>query len=295
MDIKERLDNSFADEPAQRPVGDRIVAGRRALRRRRAAAGLTALAVAGVIGGTSWLALDGAADPASHRGDRVATSPSDSAPATKRTADYTPSKEDFLGEPALLHDGEVHLARGWTEVKRIDNPMDYPRKHTSVGLEVRKGEEHRFVLLCEFADDSTSTMGSAPVGTLADWLQTSTANQHSLDIDNGVVPPDSVTGPLVTMEADGTLVPRSDVTIVDQVTPVDFGPHFAGLDDDTAAARLDLPEGPDVYVAIRRLDDGRSETIRGGTAKQFPTIDDFVAYAATKYSGQGDEGNEGMR
>lgn len=53
-DIRQHLDTCFGDGPAHRPVGDRLSAGRRVVRNRRGAVGLTALATAGILASTGW-------------------------------------------------------------------------------------------------------------------------------------------------------------------------------------------------------------------------------------------------
>lgn len=296
MDIKENLDTSFGDGPRQSPIDDHVTAGRRALRRRRATTGVAGLAVVALVGGTSWLATGGTGDDPDNGADRVASQPSGSTTSTKgiktkEKAPLPPKTSEFHGEPALLLSGHVFLAPGWHEVSRIENPMDYTTRNNSMGIEVRKGQEHRFVLLCEFAK-STSTNSGEAVGSLADWLETATANQHTLDVENGVVPPDKASGPLVTMDETGKLTPRSDLTIVAQASYVDLGPDFAGPKDPTAAARLDMPTGKDVYVVVRRIAGSKTEVIRGGNAGTFATLGEFLAHARTKYSG---DTNEGLR
>lgn len=293
MEIREHLDRSFGEGPTQRPVIDHLVSGRRALRRRRAAAGVAALAVIGLVGGTSWMATGGTGDESGNGADRVATAPSAETSNTpkEQSAPKPPSKSDFLGNPALLRDGTVFFAKGWREVSRVENPMDYPAPNKSLGLEVRKGEEHEFVLLCEF-EDGTSTDSGAAVGTLDDWLETAVANQHTLDVANGVAAPDKVNGPLVTMDATGRLTARSDLKIVAQVSDVDLGPNFSGPDDPTAAARLDMPTGRDIYVVVRRIAGSEAEVIRGGNAGTFPTLGAFITHARNTYSG---DSNEGLR
>ncbi|KRF20876.1 hypothetical protein ASG90_00120 [Nocardioides sp. Soil797] len=294
MEIKESLDTSFGDGPTQPQIEKHLVAGRRALRRRRVTTSVAALAVVSLVGGTSWLATGGTDNEPDNGADRIATQPSASSTvhkgrATKEKVPTPPKKSDFLGEPALLKNGHVFLADGWQEVSVIDNPMGYQAPNRSMGLEVRKGEEHKFVLVCEFVN-GTSTNSGAAVGTLADWLETAVANQHTLDVENQVVPPDKVNGPLVTMDEGGTLIARSDLRIVQQVAGLDFGPRFAGPNDPTAAARLDMPTGKDVYVVVRRIAGSKTEVIRGGNAGTFPTLDAFLAHAKTQYAGKTSEG-----
>ncbi|MDN5894930.1 MAG: hypothetical protein L0H93_13005 [Nocardioides sp.] len=306
MELKDNIAESFGDGPPQPPIDDHVAAGRRALRRRRATAGVATLAVAGLIGGTSWLATSGPGDDSGADDQTVATAPSASQStdpgATATPADYVPTKRDFLGEPALLHRGETYLAKGWREVVRIDNPMEYDATNASVGLEVRMGGQHKFVLVSETGGDDgdistprdrgLSTISDDAEGTLADWLETATANQHQLDVDNNVVPPDKVSGPLVTMTNVGKLLPRSDLRIVEQITDVDLGPRFSGPEHSTAAARLDMPTGKDVYVVVRRSAGSKAEVIRGGTAGTFPTMAAFLDHARTAY---GEDNGEGLR
>lgn len=298
MDIRDELDASFGDGPAHRPIDGQVRAGRKALRRRRVTTGVAALAVVGLVGGTSWLATAGTGQgdaPSDNGADTpVATAPS-TTPTQKpsKAHDFVPTKADFLGEPAMIRSGDVYLDEGWREVRRMKNPMNYPPQHHSVAVEVRKGSQHKYMLLVEHDEGntvSTSTSSADATDPMNVWLENAVAMQHTLDVDNGVVAADKVDAPLVTMAEDGTLTPRSDVKIIDQVTGIDLGPRFAGAQDVTAAALLDMPTGSDVYVVVRRISGSETEVIRGGTSKMFPSLEKFLEHAATKYSGQSNEG-----
>src|SRR5512139_400618 len=65
--LQEQLDRSFGDGPPLPPVGSHVAAGRRALRRRRAASGVTGLAAAAVLvtgGYAVWPGSPTGSDPA---------------------------------------------------------------------------------------------------------------------------------------------------------------------------------------------------------------------------------------
>ncbi|WP_169799318.1 hypothetical protein, partial [Nocardioides jensenii] len=259
-------------------------------------------AVAALVGGTAWLATGTGGDEPADDSGTAATSPSESASSTTPAATpdkpYQPSKGDFLGEPATIRGGEAYLAKGWREISRVDNPMNYADPNNSLGLEVRKGAEHKFVLLVEQPGDYgpyISVDSHDAVGTLESWLPEAVDRQRVLDADQGIAQrndTDETTGPLVTMNPDGTLEPAAGLTIVAQVNDIDLGSRFAGPGDDTAAARVAMPTGKDVYVVVRRTPGHEAEVIRGGNAGTFPTIQAFLDHARGQY---GDGTSEGLQ
>lgn len=128
MDLKEFLDEAATSGPAHRPISDRVTAGRRAVRTRRARTAV-ALAALVAVAGTAWIALPD-------------ESPTQLAAADGPTAPpIWPSADSWA---AINEDGEVTLRPGIEVRERFDDVVD---GLPSVALDLIRGDEHQFVLL----------------------------------------------------------------------------------------------------------------------------------------------------
>jgi hypothetical protein len=130
MDLKEFLDEAATAGPAHRPVTDRVAAGRRAVRRRRARAAV-ALAATVAVAGTAWTALP----------DRSASEVPTAAGSGPAAPPLWPSPDSWA---AISQDGEVALRPGIEVRERFD---DVVSGRPSVALDLVRGDQHRFVLL----------------------------------------------------------------------------------------------------------------------------------------------------
>src|SRR5262245_23853734 len=176
VDWRELIDRSFGDGPDHPPVGDRLAAGRRALLRRRIVASAAIVAFGVVAAGGAWAALPSEAE------QQV---PAADLPDQNSDADSAGNQPD--GDLVTMTESGWQVAPGWTVVTRVPNPMNYQPPLRSVGLELTKGSEHRFVLAAYSGDCCTSVHSTlAPrQTTLADWLVAAVSNQRDLDIANG--------------------------------------------------------------------------------------------------------------
>ena len=101
FDLKHAIDESFGGGPDHRPMEDRLRAGRRAVRRRRAVvSGVVAAAMAGIVGAASAVTGAGTAERELH----PATNEADTITACRAATGGSDTKDAFLasGTPTLL-------------------------------------------------------------------------------------------------------------------------------------------------------------------------------------------------
>ena len=140
MNLSDELEKSFLDEPAHRPVEQRIAAGRRLVLRRRLATGAGATAVAAVICGTAFALAGGGSSPspAPAPAPTFATAPTASPEPADAPVDAGGPEGDLeWGREAayLGTDGNLQIKPGWTVAERIDEPVG----PGSVAVEVARG------------------------------------------------------------------------------------------------------------------------------------------------------------
>lgn len=312
IDWRQELDEAVATAP-DRPVEQFVVSGRRALRRRRVATGLTGLAAALTIGGSFWMAAPGegparsdvpiATQPPSPRTPEKTTAevPSSSAssvwlPRTQPTRRFAslPGAEkeliDFLGNPAAITEGGLVLAPETTSVlQRVENPMDYTSAQ-GVSLAVRaiQAGQERYSLMTADTEGGTSTSTVEATGDFAGWLDGAVRTQRTLDVANGVPASEgaqSLPDTWLTLGSDERVVAGSPGVVVLATRPdVDLGAAFSRGADRTGVVRLSV-DGVLEYAAYRVVD-SRLEVIAGNG--RFGTLQDFVTWARSQYaSGQG--------
>lgn len=184
QDIKDVLDAELRTPPAPTfDVAATLGPGRRAVRRRRLAAGGAALALALVVGGagvavTSQFAGSQGADPV-----QVAAGVSDEGLAsTEKLVDESPAGYDPQDDDVIL------VRSGWEVVERVEDPVTGMSSTNgggpitdSTALALRKGATTTWVVLFRFAKEGTTvaTQGGGGVAeteaesgydTLAGWL-----------------------------------------------------------------------------------------------------------------------------
>jgi hypothetical protein len=262
VDWRELIDRSFDDGPGHRPVEQRLIEGRRALRLRRVVIGAAAVVLTVAAGGVA-----------------VAVAPSEPHAVTpvvdNPQRDEQPSVR--AREAVVWKDDSWWIAPEWTVEKRIKNPMGYDEPRHPVALELVNPPDHRLVLAVYDGHGGT-TVSSVPstAGSLETWLSGAVANQRSLD---GEPQPDPV-----AFGQGETLVPADGVTILDQLPHPDLPANFAGPDDRTAAALI-KENGKATFVLVRETG-GQVQVIpfRG----DFNSLNDFLHFAVQQYdSGEG--------
>lgn len=233
-DLREALSQGFGPEPPHRAVADRLEAGHRAVRRRRIAAAVVTVAVAGVVGVGAVAVLGEGGDAPSH----VATDPASS---------WDP---DVLAR--YTTDGEVEVRPGVTVLQRIDAPLPAPggAEHRSVALAVEADGTEHWLLLEWDGPGFSATSAFHPDGafaTLQDWVD----DQVALQTD----PADHGNAEYVSFADDGSLVTTHGVQVLDQRHPVDLENFVEKATDRTAAALLQGPDGKKWYVLVREVYD----------------------------------------
>lgn len=291
IDWHREIDAALGDDPAlAAPLTQTVQLGRRALRRRRTATGAGAFAMVAVLGGVAWASLPGGS-PESRSGDVVTAPESATATPGVTTSRDADEEVDFLGEPAAYDSlGRVVMAPGWTEVRRIANPMAYTQPgYRSVGLVATKGEKRTFLLLARHGRDGSSSFSNTATGTLEEWLVGTVASQHTLDLANGDAPPASNDEEprWVEFGPDGTLRPVDGVTILEQRANPELPESFAPAGTPTAVAKVRDTEGRVWFVLARRLD-GSDDFVGSTAAAGRATTDEFLVWARGEYgSGAG--------
>lgn len=270
-DWRDLIDGAVGDGPAQhRPLEERLVAGRRALRRRRVATGVVTAVVAVGVGGTAWGVVPSepsSGGPIVGPSDNRATRPDDSRAASQ-------------GDLVTWNETGWTVAPGWTVVDQVDNPVGYRPPKRSVGLELRNGSDQVFALATDDGDGGTSVNHiPVPAGTtLAEWLPAQVDNARQLDGKPVARPVRFGTGE--------TLVPVDGVTIIDQVPHPPLPANFASATDRTAAAWID-DHGKERFVLVREL---RGDVEIIPFTGSFANLDRFVRFAVQQY-----EGGAGLR
>jgi hypothetical protein len=274
--LEERLATAWTDGPPQPPVGDRLAAGQRALRRRRVlSTAATTLAVVAVVGVAT--AVSGsvggsrAADPA--------------APTTSVAPTTVPDPEVGLGDfwAGFGDDGEV-LVRDDVDVRQsVEDTWQGVRW---VAMDLVRGDKARWYLVSD--DGSDPTVAVPPKEATPDtdaflvWVQ---LQNPSADPEAGADP--AGVRFWVHLAADGELVPvREGVTVLRSVRD----PEIPGFTDGTqvsvaAALRVD---GDRYYLLARRYAEGPPDYFRISARQGGPTMATMLDFARQKYgSGEG--------
>jgi hypothetical protein len=276
-DIADQLDAAIGHAPPDGPALDQtldqtldrtLALGRRALRRRRLAYGVGAVATALVIGGTAWAVSPG--DSAATRsedpgfGDRSANAtPSQPTRAADDDGADPAGEVPWVGPDAARLDrrGELEIRPGWTMVRRIDE-VNGPG---TVGLEVTKGDRRQWFLFGTGMTISSLHAPSEGYATFQEWVDINGpliegANGGGDDDTDGAgdwpgEPRDDLVRfvPRHVSSARGLVAVSDDVTVVDQVYNPEIGDSFAPPAD-TGAAEVRKGDRS-FYVVARRPDD----------------------------------------
>jgi hypothetical protein len=244
MNLDTEFQTAFLDEPIHRPVEDRIVAGRRVVRRRRGLTGLAAFALIGAVG-IGYNALD------------------DSEPTTTGVAG-TPDQKwpEGAREVYVDHDGELQVAPD-VQVLESGTVIDHDGEPTFGVAYVYKGTTYWAIV-----DPSGGTYDEAFAAfpTLADWLN----DQMALQAGEPLLQ-------LVRFGTDGLLEPLEGVELLDQSADIDPRHNIAPPGVPVAVAEVRW-EGQRWYVVARDLDDSGSEYFPAAASVTKPTLDAFVTW-----------------
>ena len=281
IDWREELDSSFG-AGADRPPTEYLAPARLALRKRRTAMGVAALVSVIVVGGIGWaLAPDGSTRAID---DHVASNPASPTSAPPGSADGGPrvaihrEPDSSLDEGWARLEGEVlHLVQDAEVGDWAANPMGYTLPDNSVGVQVFRGDEERWMLLAADADLPTWSTWEPPNkrhATFHDWLADEVAFQKGLEEES----------PAAFL--DGQLYPRANIELLEQVLAPPEAAAYGPIED-AAAVKYLTPQG-DIRFAIVHKDG--DATVVHPAVLEARTMAAFLAHLQT----QGDNG-EGLR
>ena len=283
VDIEQRLAEAWRDAPPQRPVGERLSAGHRALRRQRVLGTAAAtLAVAGVLGVSTFLA-GGAAGPGRAEAPVTAQGPSRSStpePLGERVPGITTvPPEGFTLErdqwAGYAPDGTLVVREGSEVLAWIADPLGAGEERKSTALALGNGGDVRWYLL-EWTPDSSSAESDVPgkaFWTLEDWVAS------MVEADQG---PGAATTWVSFLPGTDRLVAGPGVEILDQVSRPRV-PDFAPPGARTAAAQLRV-DGERWFVLVRSFPQEPAQVIPTRGRVGGPTLQSFVDHARSQFS-----------
>jgi hypothetical protein len=317
MDIRDEIDRSFGSGPDDGGgdgggVGELLVAGRRALLRRRLTVGAGALATVAIIGGTTWAATGSGGD----RADDVpvagggatgqptrAASPSapPSASPSSPPEGHRPSNAEIdhalrdLDLVAYDDTGKLVIDPRVTVVDRVANPFHQPSPQGSAGVAVEFHHAVYWFALAYAGDGSSSSTQTWAGGhdePFADWVrgQNGIAKDDQTSVGDPVMPGITYIDLVEFVGNTERLQPVKGATILVQRPHVSVGDSFAGPNDHTAVAEVKAADGTVYYVLARSFDGKPGQYIAVPKAKGGATVDDFLAMAKKRYA----EGGGGL-
>lgn len=257
--LQEELDRSFGDGPPLPPVQSHVVAGRRALMRRRVASGVAGLAAAAVMA-TTWYAVS----PSSPTGsDRLAADPAPSVTPSTAEATEDPSVDPTeapwpRGELIRYVDGELEVRPGVVVHEHIPNPYGFEPPALSDALDVTwKGRRQWLMIEKRPMPRGISSSSSTPSNgwaSFADYVAAQVAAQ--LGVEGGSGWPD-------TFELDdrGQVVPTEGTRVFNRTDDPQLGPEFAPRGATTGAAVVSVAGEEGNYFVVWRVIGGTLDVI----------------------------------
>lgn len=279
MDLRERLDRELSDPPHPAPdLSETLVAGRRAVRRRRAVAGVAGVAAAAVVGGLGWTLtpLGGETPPVAD------PPPSETLAANEIRVDSNPRNdcheipEADLGncrsewEPIHSGPGQSPVRRdpGVRVVEVIDSPLE--SDGFNAAYEVDDNGARAFVLFEPDSTMSTYPRESADID-LSTWVEEvksdiEAAPQNSGDAQNS----GDRSSPPAEFNPDGELVLADGAEVVQRVEDP-LGPKDEGKSLGLAVEH----DGQTTWLALTWTPASRK--IASGPAREhYATLEDWV-------------------
>ena len=272
-DIRERLEQSFGDGPAQPPVEEQLAAGSRALRRRRGAAAAAACAAVVALG-ASYAVVTSGSSPST--GSQVAndTTPSPSSVAAG------PTWEDDT--PVRYVDGELQIRAGVVVHERLRNPLNLAAPHGSDALDLTYQRERMWVLAQHDTKGFGYTASEPSNGwaSFADWVA---------DQAGTAAPGDDGWPATVRLDGRGEVVAARGAEIVQRTDHPRLGPDFADAGTPTGAAVVTVAGDDASYFVVWRVVDGELDVITTPPGDVVgATFDELLTYARAQYaSGEG--------
>ena len=253
--LQEELDRSFGEGPPLPPVGSHVVAGRRALMRRRVASGVAGLAAAVVLA-TSWYAVS----PSSSTGsDRLAGDPTSSDTPSASEATEPPSTDSTeapwpRGELIRYVDGELEVRPGVIVHEHIRNPYGFEPPKLSDALDVTwKGQRQWLMIEKRPMPRGISSSASSPSNG---WASFADYVADQVDVDGGSGWPDTF-----QLDDRGQVVPTAGTRVFNRTDDPQLGPEFAPPGATTGAAVVSVAGEEGSYFVVWRVIDGALDVI----------------------------------
>jgi hypothetical protein len=252
---REELDRSFGDGPPLPPVDVHVVAGRRALVRRRLASGVAGVAAAAVLVTSAY-----AVSPSSPTGsDRLAGDPPLSAtpsvtgatkdPATDRTEAPWPR-----GELIRYVDGELEVRPRVIVHERIRNPYGFELPALSDALDVTwRGQRQWLMIEKRPLPRGISLSSSTPSNG---WASFADYVADQVGVSGGSGWPDTF-----QLDARGQVVPTAGTRVFNRTDDPRLGPRFAPVGATTGAAVISVAGEQGSYFVVWRVIDGTLDVI----------------------------------
>ncbi len=248
--LQEELDRSFGDGPPLPPVDSQVVAGRRALVRRRVARGVAGLAAAAVLA-TSWYA----ASPSSPTGsDRLAVDPTSSATPSASEATEPTEAPWPRGELIRYVDGELEVRPGVIVHEHIRNPYGFEPPELSDALDVTwRGQRQWLMIEKRPMPRGISSSSSAPSNG---WASFADYVADQVDADGGSGWPDTF-----QLDDRDQVVPTAGTRVFNRTDDPQLGPEFAPPGATTGAAVVSVAGEEGSYFVVWRVIDGTLDVI----------------------------------
>lgn len=269
----EEIDRSFGDGPAHRPVEERVVAGRKALVRRRVASGAVGLVVVAALGGGAWALAPGG---------------SPTTDGTNIASDPTASPSEITGQtwedniPVRYLDGELQIRPGVVVHEHIENPYGYqaPRKSDAVDITF---EGQRIWVIAELTKNGFGYQSTEPSNGWASFAD------YVADQTRASGPGKSGWPDTLRLTDRGTVVASRGSEILQRTDDPKLGDSFAAPGTPTGAAVVRAGKDGVGYFVVWRVIDGELDVIttppRDVNGASFPEL---LTYARGQYaSGEG--------
>ena len=253
--FQEELDGAFGDGPPHPPVGIHLVAGRRALMRRRVARVTTGLAAATVLF-TSWYAVSpgSTSDSVGRTGD-PASSTSPTSPSTSQEPSTGPSQPPWpRGELIRYVNEELDVRAGAIVHEHIRNPYGFQPPELSDALDVTwKGQRQWLMIEKRQMPFGTTSSASEPSNGWASFADYVAAQ---VDVDSGSGWPDTF-----QLDNRGEVIPTADTRVINRTDDPQLGPDFASPGATTGAAVVSVVGEEGNYFIVWRVINGTLDVI----------------------------------
>ena len=281
--LKEELDRSFGDGPPLPPVDSQVVAGRRALMRRRVAGGVAGLAAAAVLA-TSGYVVSASAPTGS---DRLAGDPpflaTPSATEATEDASADPTEAPWpRGELIRYVDGELEIRPEVIVHEHIRNPYGFEPPALSDALDVTwRGQRQWLMIEKRPMPRGISLSSSTPSNG---WASFADYVADQVDVNGGSGWPDTF-----QLDDRGQVVPTSGTRVFNRTDDPQLGPKFATPGATTGAAVISVDGEKGNYFVVWRVIDGTLDVITTPPDDTVgATFEELLSGARARYaSGEG--------